>query len=96
MIPQQLTSVNTSTVQWINSKRTNVPEYLFKLKGVLCIANEIIFTELRAKIFLPVRHAFILGSNEQALMQVLCIELDEKEQIRLLFLIREIAEEKAG
>lgn len=94
MIPQLLTSVNTSAILWMSSKRTSVPEHLFKSKGVLCIANEIIFTELRAKSVQPARLAFVLGINEQTLMQVLRFELDEKEQIRLLFLIGEIAEEK--
>lgn len=94
MIPQLLTSVNTSAILWMSSARTSVPEHLFKSKGVLCIANEIIFTELRAKSVQPARLAFVLGINEQTLMQVLRFELDEKEQIRLLFLIGEIAEEK--
>lgn len=94
MISQLLTSVNTSAILWMSSARTSVPEHLFKSKGVLCIANEIIFTELRAKSVQPARLAFVLGINEQTLMQVLRFELDEKEQIRLLFLIGEIAEEK--
>lgn len=95
MISQLLTSVNTSAILWMSSERTSVPEHLFKSKGVLCIANEIIFTELRAKSVQPARLAFVLGIIEQTLMQVLRFELDEKEQIRLLFLIGEIAEEKA-
>ena len=80
----------------MSSKRISVPERLLKPKGVLCIANEIIFTELRAKSVLAERLATALGLSEISLMQVLRFELDEKEQIRLLFLIGELAEEKVG
>ena len=94
MIPQLLTSVNTSAILWMSSKRTSVPERLFNSKGVLCIANEIVFTELRAKNVSAQRLATALGLSEISLMQVLRFELEEREQIRLLFLIGEIAEEK--
>lgn len=85
MIPQLLTSVNTSAILWMSSKRTSVPERLSKSKGVLCIANEIIFTELRAKNVSAERLATALGLSEISLMQVLRFELDEKEQIRICF-----------
>lgn len=60
---------------------------------VLHIANEIIFTELKSKSIKAEKLADALGITEQTLMQVLRFELDEQEQLRLLWLINLIADE---
>ncbi len=57
------------------------------------IANEIIFTELKSKSIKAEKLADVLGITEQTLMQVLRFELDEQEQLRLLWLINLIADE---
>ena len=57
------------------------------------IANEIIFTELKSKSVKAEKLAAALGINEQTLIQVLRFELDEQEQLRLLWLINLIADE---
>ncbi len=57
------------------------------------IANEIIFTELKSKSIKAEKLADVLGITEQTLMQVLLFELDEQEQLRLLWLINLIADE---
>ena len=57
------------------------------------IANEIIFTELKNKSIKAEKLADALGITEQTLMQVLRFELDEQEQLRLLWLINLIADE---
>jgi len=59
----------------------------------LRIANEIIFTELKSKSIKAEKLADVLGITEQTLMQVLRFELDEQEQLRLLWLINLIADE---
>ena len=62
-------------------------------KEVLRIANEIIFTELKSKSIKAEKLADVLGITEQTLMQILRFELDEQEQLRLLWLINLIADE---
>lgn len=57
------------------------------------IANEIIFTELKSKSIKAEKLADVLGITEQTLMQILRFELDEQEQLRLLWLINLIADE---
>lgn len=59
-------------------------------KGGMNIANEIIFTELKFKNVSVGNLAKALGITEQTLMQVLRFELDEQEQLNMLWLINNL------
>ncbi len=61
------------------------------IKGGFYIANEMIFTELRHKKIQVENLADVLCMTKQELLQTLRFELDEQEQIRMLWLISEIA-----
>ena len=61
-------------------------------KGVIAIANEIVFSELRFRNVSPAKLAKALGLTEKVLMQVLRFELDEQEQLRMVQLISSIAQ----
>ena len=56
-------------------------------KGGMNIANEIIFTELKSN-NVPLKDlATALGLSELTLTQVLSFELEEKEQLNMLWMI---------
>ena len=56
-------------------------------KGGMHIANEIIFTELKFR-NIPLKDlAEVLGLSELTLTQVLRFELEEKEQLNMLWMI---------
>ena len=56
-------------------------------KGGMHIANEIIFTELKSS-NVPLKDlAAALGLSELTLSQVLRVELEEKEQLSMLWMI---------
>ena len=92
IVSHLLTSCQANVTIKPSSKRTIVPGRLLRPKGGLYIANEIIFTELKAKSVSPEKLAHTLGLTEEALMQVLRFGLDEEEQLRLLWLIGTITE----
>lgn len=60
-------------------------------KGGLKIANEIVFTELKSRNVSAENLAETLGITKQTLMQLLRFELDEQEQIKMLWLINNIS-----
>ena len=59
-------------------------------KGGFHIANEIVFTELKFKNVSVGNLAKALGITEHTLMQVLRFELDEQEQLNMLWLINNL------
>ncbi len=61
-------------------------------KGGFHIANEIVFTELKFRKVSAERLAKSLGMDEQTLMQLLRFELDEQEQIKMLWLINNLSQ----
>lgn len=61
-------------------------------KGGFHIANEIIFTELKFRNVSADDLAETLGITKQTLMQLLRFELDEQEQIKMLWLINNLSE----
>lgn len=61
-------------------------------KGGFNIANEIIFTELKSRNVSSKDLAETLGITKQTLMQLLRFELDEQEQIKMLWLINNLSE----
>lgn len=69
-------------------KKRNVHEH----KGGFHIANEIIFTELKSRKVSAEDLAETLGITKQTLMQLLRFELDEQEQIKMLWLINNLSQ----
>lgn len=63
-------------------------------KGGFHIANEIVFTELRFRNVSADNLAKALGITKQTLMQLLRFELDEREQIKMLWLINNLPKQK--
>lgn len=61
-------------------------------KGGFYIANEIVFTELKFCKVSAERLARSLSMDEQTLMQLLRFELDEQEQIKMLWLINNLSQ----
>ena len=60
-------------------------------KGGVHIANEIIFTELKSS-HVPLKDlAAALGLSELTLTQVLRFELEEKEQLSMLWMINNLS-----
>lgn len=72
------------------SSNKNVHEH----KGGFHIANEIVFTELKFRNVSAEDLANALGITKQTLMQLLRFELDEQEQIKMLWLINNLSKEK--
>ncbi len=62
------------------------------MKGGSFIANEIIFTELKSCNVSIAELSNALGISGEVLPQILRFELDEQEQIRLLWLINNLSE----
>ncbi len=93
MVSHLLTYVKVSDIITLSSIKVIVRNVTFKIfkQEVLHIANAIIFTELKSKSVKAEKLAAVLGINEQTLMQVLRFELDEHEQLRLLWLINSLA-----
>jgi len=60
-------------------------------KGGIKIANEIVFTELKSRNVSAEDLAETLGITKQTLMQLLRFELDEQEQIKMLWLINNLS-----
>ncbi len=56
------------------------------------IVNEIIFTELKSRKVFAEDLAETLGITKQTLMQILRFELDEQEQIKMLWLINNLSQ----
>lgn len=69
-------------------KKRNVHEH----QGGFHIANEIVFTELKFRNVSAEDLANALGITKQTLMQLLRFELDEQEQIKMLWLINNLSE----
>lgn len=69
-------------------KKRDVHEH----KGGFHIANEIVFTELKFRNVFAENLAEALGITNQTLMQLLRFELDEREQIKMLWLINNLSE----
>ena len=61
-------------------------------KGGFHIANEIVFTELKSRNVPAEDLADTLGITKQTLMQLLRFELDEQEQIKMLWLINNLSQ----
>lgn len=61
-------------------------------KGGAAIANEIIFTELKSRNVSLAELSNALGISAEVLPQILRFELEEQEQIRLLWLINNLSE----
>lgn len=61
-------------------------------KGGIKIANEIVFTELKSRNVPAEDLADTLGITKQTLMQLLRFELDEQEQIKMLWLINNLSQ----
>lgn len=61
------------------------------MKGGATIANEIIFTELKSCNVSLTELSDALGVTGEVLPQILRFELDEQEQIRLLWLINNLS-----
>lgn len=68
-------------------KKRNVHEH----KEGFHIANEIVFTELKFRNVSAENLAETLGITKQTLMQLLRFELDEQEQIKMLWLINNLS-----
>lgn len=60
-------------------------------KGGIKIANEIVFTELKFRKVSDEDLTSALGITKQTLMQLLRFELDEREQIKMLWLINNLS-----
>ncbi len=60
-------------------------------KGGIKIANEIVFTELKSRNVSAEDLAETLGITKHTLMQLLRFELDEQEQIKMLWLINNLS-----
>lgn len=70
------------------SSNKNVHEH----QGGFNIANEIVFTELKLCNVSTETLAEALGITKQTLMQLLRFELDEQEQIKMLWLINNLSQ----
>ena len=81
-----MTFVKSNCILNLSSNK-NVHEH----QGGFNIANEIVFTELKSRNVSAKDLAEALGITKQTLMQLLRFELDEQEQIKMLWLINNLS-----
>ena len=84
-----MTFVKSNCILNLSSNK-NVHEH----KGGFNIANEIVFTELKFSNVSAEALAGSLGITKQTLMQLLRFELDEQEQIKMLWLINNLPKQQ--
>ena len=81
-----MTFVKSNCILNLSSNK-NVHEH----KGGFNIANEIVFAELKLRKVSTEDLAESLGITKQTLMQLFRFELDEQEQIKILWLINNLS-----